>query len=398
MRYLVNGKEYFFDRNGEMFYYILEFYRTGKLLCPIGSYIKLEKELSYFQIPFDKSELALEASTKAVDRFILCLKKLIISYCENFHDNIILYIAKSGVSMRTKNFCPLLFSDNLIERCTYQILVKLEKQIGEHLVKTFSELELMWNCEPNYSGFLITITFSIKKLFQFKNTQNSVSSLILDNISEEKIILNVGGKKYETFRSILTAQPKTLLGVMFQDRNNCMRHPVNGNEYFFDRNSEIFAYIMEFYQTGKIPWFIFDTTKIIYKQLEEELDYFQIPINKSTIFCSLALEGAASTFKQFILAFEELIIQHCENFRSEISLTIRPGSILVDDRESSLSIERFKMNAYNILIEKEKQIGYHLSKTFCKLGLEWKFEKSERKHYGIEQLLEIFISFSIRIG
>ncbi|RIB23833.1 BTB/POZ protein [Gigaspora rosea] len=69
---------------------------------------------------------------------------------------------------------------------------------------------------------------------------------------EEKIILNIGGIKYETFRSTLTSQPETLLGIMFQDQNECIKNSVNGNEYCFNRNGEVFHYIMEFYRTGKL--------------------------------------------------------------------------------------------------------------------------------------------------
>ncbi|CAG8504856.1 22815_t:CDS:2 [Cetraspora pellucida] len=70
--------------------------------------------------------------------------------------------------------------------------------------------------------------------------------------NEQKIILNVGGVKYETYRSTLTKYPETLLGVMFSSRNEELLHPTNENEYFFDRNGNAFRYIMTFYRTGKI--------------------------------------------------------------------------------------------------------------------------------------------------
>ncbi|CAG8677184.1 4666_t:CDS:2, partial [Ambispora gerdemannii] len=72
--------------------------------------------------------------------------------------------------------------------------------------------------------------------------------------TDERIILNVGGVKYETYRSTLTAYPYTLLGTMFQPRNQPLLHPTNGNEYFFDRNGKIFHYVMEYYRTGQILW------------------------------------------------------------------------------------------------------------------------------------------------
>ncbi|CAB4401356.1 hypothetical protein RhiirA5_497854 [Rhizophagus irregularis] len=103
---------------------------------------------------------------------------------------------------------------------------------------------------------------------------------------DERIILNVGGIKYETYKSTLAAYPNTFLGAMFQERNQQLRHPTNGNEYFFDRNGYAFRYILEFYRNGKLllPDFKDNDisghglTNVSYKELLQEVDYFQIPI------------------------------------------------------------------------------------------------------------------------
>ncbi|RIB05215.1 hypothetical protein C2G38_617895 [Gigaspora rosea] len=87
---------------------------------------------------------------------------------------------------------------------------------------------------------------------EFEN--ETMSSLSDDQIPNDKIILNVGGIKYETYRTTLTAYPDTLLGTMFHPRNKEMLHPTNGNEYFIDRNGYAFYYIMEYYRTGSIVW------------------------------------------------------------------------------------------------------------------------------------------------
>ncbi|CAG8460545.1 1249_t:CDS:2 [Paraglomus occultum] len=70
----------------------------------------------------------------------------------------------------------------------------------------------------------------------------------------ERIILNVGGVKYETYRSTLTAYPNTLLGTMFADRNLSLLYKTVDNEYFIDRNGHAFFYILEFYRTGRLSW------------------------------------------------------------------------------------------------------------------------------------------------
>ncbi|CAH1763422.1 3672_t:CDS:2 [Entrophospora sp. SA101] len=112
--------------------------------------------------------------------------------------------------------------------------------------------------------------------------------------SSERIILNVGGIKYETYRSTLTNYPDTLLGTMFQGRNQTLLHPINGNEYFIDRNGRAFHYVLEFYRTGDVIWpnddeFLSSNMScsccqlVTRQELIREFDYFQIPTKKEMI-------------------------------------------------------------------------------------------------------------------
>ncbi|KAF0551114.1 nucleotide binding protein 1-like protein [Gigaspora margarita] len=284
----------------------------------------------------------------------------------------------------------------------------MKEKIEKHLVKTFSELNLKWECQRKYdninrcSFFEINISISspFEKLLESESVQSRIT-FIKDpmNISEEKIILNIGGKKYETFQSILTAQPETLLGTMFQDRNKSMRHPINGNEYFFDRNSEAFYYIMEFYRTGKIT-LLYESGKVTYKQLEEEYNYFQIPFNKSAVICSSALETIRNNFNTLMLAFEELIIYCCNNLRNNIRIEIgRNGETCIaesDNRryhEESLRkncLLKFGVHyMYHTLNNMQTQIRDHLVKKFSDLELNWGFSSNDSK---------IYVSISLSFG
>ena len=51
----------------------------------------------------------------------------------------------------------------------------------------------------------------------------------------EKDPESVGGKRFETYTSTLTAYPDTLLGAMFSARNRRMRRADGNGEFFFDR-------------------------------------------------------------------------------------------------------------------------------------------------------------------
>ncbi|RGB31360.1 hypothetical protein C1646_262429 [Rhizophagus diaphanus] len=68
---------------------------------------------------------------------------------------------------------------------------------------------------------------------------------------DERIVLNIGGIKYETYRSTLTAYPDTLLGTMFQERNEELLKP-NENEYFFDRNDTYILRYMDIHTYSNI--------------------------------------------------------------------------------------------------------------------------------------------------
>ncbi|KAF0396105.1 K+ channel tetramerization subfamily protein [Gigaspora margarita] len=153
----------------------------------------------------------------------------------------------------------------------------------------------------------------------------------------EQIVLNVGGIRYETYRSTLTSYPNTLLGTMFAERNKALLHPINGNEYFIDRNGYTFYYILEFYRTGKIFWREHQHLRlpvqrsngamqilghqISREELEEELHYFQLPIN--SIWSSLTQRAAAARLDSFVAALKEVIYQVLGELKPKVEIDFR---------------------------------------------------------------------------
>ncbi|KAK4472907.1 hypothetical protein MN116_004114 [Schistosoma mekongi] len=67
-------------------------------------------------------------------------------------------------------------------------------------------------------------------------------------IQDKKIIINVSGRRFETRRSTLEKFPETLLG---SDEKEYFQDPVS-KEYFFDRDPELFRYIMEYYRSERL--------------------------------------------------------------------------------------------------------------------------------------------------
>ena len=81
---------------------------------------------------------------------------------------------------------------------------------------------------------------------------------------QERVILNVGGKIFITYKETLQRFPDTLLGRMFSS-SSLMAHPDCKGEYFFDRNARFFAPILNWYARNlllnlvKIPFSIVDS-------------------------------------------------------------------------------------------------------------------------------------------
>ncbi|KAG9289551.1 hypothetical protein G9A89_002324 [Geosiphon pyriformis] len=192
--------------------------------------------------------------------------------------------------------------------------------------------------------------------------------------SEEKIVLNVGGVKYETYPSTFIRYPDTFLGLMFHPRNKSLLRPKNGNEYFFDRNGHAFHYILEFYRTGKIPWHRWNSfarkrtfSETTQKELQEELDYFQIKVDDNRV--EMAEIAAAAVLNDFICALEDLILKGISQMVGEIRMKffkngdppiINLSSILED---YSLLTE-FSQNGYYIIAIFWKKIDLHLPSLF----------------------------------
>lgn len=85
-------------------------------------------------------------------------------------------------------------------------------------------------------------------------------------MSSEPIILNVGGKRYETSISTLTRVPGYLKTCFESELNK----PNNRGEYFIDRNPDIFASILNYLRTD----YVIFPPGISEEQLIIEFDFF----------------------------------------------------------------------------------------------------------------------------
>ncbi|XP_072233677.1 A-type voltage-gated potassium channel KCND2 [Leuresthes tenuis] len=82
------------------------------------------------------------------------------------------------------------------------------------------------------------------------------------------IMLNVSGTKFQTWRDTLERYPDTLLGSSERD----FFFHEDSNEYFFDRDPDIFRHILNFYRTGKLHY----ARQECISAYDEELAFFGI--------------------------------------------------------------------------------------------------------------------------
>jgi len=68
----------------------------------------------------------------------------------------------------------------------------------------------------------------------------------------ERVVLNVGGSRFEVAVQTLQKYPNTLLGEMFLPENAQLRRPDAKGEYFFDRSGRLFEVVLDWYRTGQL--------------------------------------------------------------------------------------------------------------------------------------------------
>ncbi|XP_026879862.2 potassium voltage-gated channel subfamily D member 3-like isoform X2 [Electrophorus electricus] len=85
---------------------------------------------------------------------------------------------------------------------------------------------------------------------------------------DELIILNVSGRRFQTWRTTLDRYPDTLLGSMEKE----FFYNEETKEYFFDRDPDAFRSVLNFYRTGKLHYPRYECISAY----DEELAFFGI--------------------------------------------------------------------------------------------------------------------------
>ncbi|XP_076650505.1 potassium voltage-gated channel protein Shaw isoform X1 [Halictus rubicundus] len=101
---------------------------------------------------------------------------------------------------------------------------------------------------------------------------------LINSDSENRVVLNVGGIRHETYKATLKKIPATRLSRLTEALANY--DPIL-NEYFFDRHPGVFAQVLNYYRTGKLHY----PTDVCGPLFEEELDFWGLDSNQVEPCC-----------------------------------------------------------------------------------------------------------------
>lgn len=105
-------------------------------------------------------------------------------------------------------------------------------------------------------------------------------------LNDKRIVLNVSGRKFETWDHNLKKFPSTLLGS--SDREAF--YDSHKREYFFERDPIFFRHILNYYRHGKLHFSLEECGEFY----EDELNFFRIPADAMGL-CCLEEYGDANT-------------------------------------------------------------------------------------------------------
>jgi len=158
---------------------------------------------------------------------------------------------------------------------------------------------------------------------------------------ENRIVLNVGGIRFETYKTTLKKIPATRLSRLTEALVN---YDPLLNEYFFDRHPGVFAQILNYYRTGKLHY----PSHVCGPLFEEELDFWGLDPNQVEPCCWMTYTVHRDT-QQTLAILDKLDIETEKPTEEEIA---RKFGYEEDYLAGRLSLwQRFKPSTWSLFDE-----------------------------------------------
>lgn len=180
------------------------------------------------------------------------------------------------------------------------------------------------------------------------------------SIPPNKLIINVGGTRFETYKSTLRNIPDTRLAWITESKaDNPDYDPISG-EYFFDRHPSMFLMILNYYRTGKLH----TPSDVCGPAFEEELAFWGIDEKQIESCCW----GGYSQHRDAQHTLEELRID--TNFENddddlhdqELGNTAEKFGIMESEVKGRSKWEKLKPQMWSVL---NSQSGTRTAKVGC---------------------------------
>ncbi|KAL2104002.1 hypothetical protein ACEWY4_000870 [Coilia grayii] len=263
---------YFIDRDGTLFHYILNFLRTSELILPVD-FMKtdlLRKEADFYQIepliqclnnpkpayPLDTFEQMTKPVTLNVGGHLYTTT---LSTLQRYPDSMLGGMFRGDLPT-TRDSQGNYFIDR--DGTLFRYILNFLRTSELILPVSFTELDLLRK-EADF--------YQIEPLIHSLNDPKPLYSLDTYEQMTKPVTLNVGGHLYTTTLSTLQRYPDSMLGGMFRGDLPTTRD-AQGN-YFIDRDGTLFRYILNFLRTSELTRPV-DFTEM--DLLRREADFYQI--------------------------------------------------------------------------------------------------------------------------
>ncbi|KAM4642687.1 voltage-gated potassium channel KCNC1-like [Discoglossus pictus] len=104
--------------------------------------------------------------------------------------------------------------------------------------------------------------------------------------SRSRVIINVGGVRFETYINTFQTFPGTKLANLTES-GACSEYDQKNNEFFFDRNPKVFGYVLDFYRTKHLHC----SNDICRSVLMDELSFWEINSSQLDHCCWLKINS-----------------------------------------------------------------------------------------------------------
>ncbi|KAL2091713.1 hypothetical protein ACEWY4_011511 [Coilia grayii] len=189
-----------------------------------------------------------------------------------------------------------------------------------------SNLGFSSSTEPLYSPLPFAKDTCIKQWGSLNDLQDDIYDIYAGEDEEEVFLpphmsslpvrncmlnINVGGKSFQISQGVVAKYPKTRLGKLatFTDHDKklglCDDYTVKNNEFFFDRDPDVFNSIFSFYRTG-VLWI---KDELCPRNFLEEINYWGVRIKNSHRCCLIMFEERQDEIDEQLKIQSELLAE-----------------------------------------------------------------------------------------